>query len=139
MVDIFLIFACHLSCEMEPHSLFFIQWETLHGKPHFIFIGVLKGWPFQKDLAGTWSLLCYRKRWYFFPENIILYPRRKMKDDLSQKKYTEIWYFLQTFWKDGVFKIDHAGTWSFLYCLERWYFFPENIFFPWAESERWPS
>ena len=54
------------------------------------------------------------------------------------KKYTEIWYFLRTFWKDGLFKKGRAGTWSFLYYLERWYFFPKNIFFPWAGSERWP-
>ena len=25
-----LIFACHLSCKLEPHSLFSIQWETSH-------------------------------------------------------------------------------------------------------------
>ena len=49
------------------------------------------------------------------------------------KKYMEIWYFLQTFWSDGLFKKGRSGTWSFLYYLERWYFFPENtIFFPWA-------
>ena len=54
------------------------------------------------------------------------------------KKYTEIWYFLQAFWKYGLSKRCRAGTWSFLYYLERWYFFPKNmIFFPWAESERW--
>ena len=76
---------------------------------------------------------------FIFPKNMILHLRRKMKNDLSQKKYTEIWYFLQTFWKDGLFKRGHAGTWSFLYYLERWYFFSENIiFFPWAGSERWP-
>ena len=50
---------------MEPHSLFSIQWETLHGKPYFLFLDVLKRRSFQKDLAGTWSLLCYRKRWFF--------------------------------------------------------------------------
>ena len=53
------------------------------------------------------------------------------------KIYTEIWYFLQTFWKDGLSKKDRSATWCFLYYLERWYFFPENmIFFPWAETER---
>ena len=40
------------------------------------------------------------------------------------KKYTEIWYFLKTFWKYGIFWKGRAGTWSFLYYLERWYFFP---------------
>ena len=52
------------------------------------------------------------------------------------KKYMEIWYFFQMSWKDGLFERDCAGTWSFWYYLERWYFFPENmIFFPWEESE----
>ena len=55
------------------------------------------------------------------------------------KKYTEIWYFLQAFWKYGLSKRYRAGTWSFLYHLKRWYFFLENmIFLPWAESERRP-
>ena len=45
------------------------------------------------------------------------------------KIYMEIWYFLQTFWKDGLFKKGRSGTWSFLYYLERWYFFPENTIF----------
>ena len=53
------------------------------------------------------------------------------------KKYVEMWwYFLQMFWKDGLFK-NCAGIWSFLYYLERWHFFSENIFFPWKENERW--
>ena len=39
---------------------------TLHGKPCFLFPDVLKRWSFQKNSAGTWSLLYYRKRWYFF-------------------------------------------------------------------------
>ena len=41
---------------------------------------------------------------FLFPENIILFFRRKMKDDLSQKKYMKIWYFFQIFWKDGLSK-----------------------------------
>ena len=56
---------------------------------------------------------------FLFLENMILHLKRKTKDDLSQKKYTEIRYFLQTFWKDGLFKKGHAGTWSFLSYLER--------------------
>ena len=92
---------------------------------------------FPKNCAGIWSFLYYREIWYFFFPQIwsyILYGKWKM---IFLKKYTEIWYFLQTFWKDGPSKKGHAGTWSFLYYLQRWYFFPENmIFFPWAESER---
>ena len=74
---------------------------------------------------------------FLFPENMILDGKWKMI--FLKKKYTEIWYFVQTFWKDGLFKKGCAGTWSFFYYLKRWYFFPENfIFFPWAGSERWP-
>ena len=57
-----------------------------------------------------------------FRKNMIIPLKRKMKDDFSHEKYTEI-YFLQTFWKDGLFKKGRAGTWCFLYYLERWYFF----------------
>ena len=66
---------------------------------------------------------------FLFPENMIWHLRRKMKDDLSQKKYTEIWHFLQTFLKDGLFKKGHAGTWSFLYYLEKLYFFSKTWYF----------
>ena len=80
-------------------------------------------------------LVLSRKIMFLFPENMILQPRRKMKDDLSQKitqKY-DIFFKLsekmvfskrtapghdlsRVIWKDGIF-------------------FPENmIFFPWAES-----
>ena len=46
------------------------------------------------------------------------------------KKYTEIWYFLQMLRKDGLFSKDCAGTWNFLYYLERWYFFsPKTWYF----------
>ena len=87
----------------------------------------------------------YRERWYFFSMKIWCYPLDRKgkiiylkKQQQQQKKYTEIWYFFQMFWKDGLFKKSHAGIWSFLYCLERLYFSPQNmIFLPWAESERW--
>ena len=65
---------------------------------------------------------------FLFPENMILFFRRKMKDDLSQKKYMEIWYFLQMPRKDGLSKKNHAGIWSFLCYLERWYFFPGKYY-----------
>ena len=108
------------------------------------------------------------------------------------KKYNEIWYFLQMFWKDGLlkrialeydlsciiwedgiffpkacflieremkddfsreiqgntifssnvlkrwtFEKNRTGIWSFLYYLERWYFFFECMFFNWTGNERW--
>ena len=93
----------------------------------------------KKKCAGIWSFLYYRERWYFFFPKIWSYTLDGKWKMIFLKKYTEIWYFLQTFWKYGLSKGCRAGTWSFLYYLERWYFFPKNmIFFPWAESERWP-
>ena len=119
---------------------FFIHTDVLimlHGKPYFLFADVLKRWSFQKNRAGIWSLLYYGERWYFFFPKIWSCPLDGKWKKIFLKKYTEI-YFLQMFWKDGLFKRDCAGTWSFLYYLERWYFFPENmIFFPREESERW--
>ena len=66
---------------------------------------------------------------FLFPENMILFFRRKMKDDLSQKKYMEIWYFLQMPRKDVLSKKNRAWIWSFLYYLERWYFFSGKYIF----------
>ena len=61
-----------------------------------------------------------------------------MKDDLFQKKYKEIWYFLQAHQKEGLFKRGCAGTWSFLYYLKRWYIFSwKHDISSWAESQRW--
>ena len=45
------------------------------------------------------------------------------------KKYTEIWYFLQAYWKYGLSKRCCTGTWPFLHYLERWYFFSERSFY----------
>ena len=104
--------------------------HALHGKPYCPFPDVLKRWVFQNK--SRWNMIFVvlsRKMIFLFPKNMILHVRRKMKDDLSQKKYTEIWYFLQTFWKDGLFKKGRAGTWSFLYYLERLYFFPKTWYF----------
>ena len=77
------------------------------------------------------------KMMFLFPENMILPPDGKWKMIFLEKNYMEIWYFFQIFWKDIIFKKDHAGIWSFLYYLETWYCFPLNmVFFPWMENER---
>ena len=125
----------------SPLILGMCNWAySLHGKPCFLFTDVLKRYSFQKNCTGIWSFLYYRERWYSFLPKIWshhLSPRRKMKNHLSQKNYMEIWYFFQMFWKDGLFKKDHAGIWSFFYYLETWYCFPLNmVFFPWMENER---
>ena len=66
-------------------SIAFIQ-RTLHKKPYFLFPNVPKRSSFQKNCTRTWSFLYYQER-CFFPENMILFSRQKMKDDLSQKIY----------------------------------------------------
>ena len=74
---------------------------------------------------------------FLFPENIILFFRQKMKDDLSQQIHG-IWYFLQMPRKHGLSKKSRAGMWSFLYIWKDGGFFSENmIFFLWTENERW--
>ena len=58
---------------------------------------------------------------FLFPKNMILFFRWKMKDDLSPKKDMKIRYFLQIFWKDGLFikvalefkfYLDSSVTWQ---------------------------
>ena len=76
-------------------------------------------------------LVLLGKMTFLFPENMILYLRRKMKDDLSQKNTRKYDIFFKLAQK-MVFR-----TLFFMYYLERWYFFPEKmIYFPRAESER---
>ena len=70
------------------------------------------------------------KMTFLFSKNMILPLDGKWKMIFVKKKYTEIWYFLQMFRKDGLFKRDYyAGVWSLLYYLERWYFFPKTWYF----------
>ena len=59
-------------------------------------------------------LVLLEKMIFLFPENMILFFRRKKKDDLSQKKYMEIRCFLKIFWKDGLSKKSH---WNMIFCL----------------------
>ena len=98
----------------------------------------------KKNRTGVWSFLYYQERWYFFFPKIWPYTLDEKWKMIFLKKYMEIWYFLQAFWKDGLTKRSHAGTWSFLYYLERWYFFPKKmIFFPCTLGAQlgpvWPS
>ena len=98
---------------------------------------------FPKELR--WNIIFFKLsgNMIFFPPKIWSYPQMENEDDLSQKnqkKTREIWYFLEMFWKDGIFKKDCAGTSSFLYYLGGCYFFPENtvFFYPDGKWERWP-
>ena len=111
---------------------------TLHRKPYFPFPDVLKRWSFQKNCAGIRSFLYCRERWYFILPKIwsytlnwkwkMIFLKNTRKYDISFKR-SETMVFPKTtppandlsciIWKDGIF-------------------FPENIYFPWAESERRP-
>ena len=94
---------------------------------------------FPKKLRWNMIFFYYRERWYFLFLKIWSYTLDGKWKMTFLKKYMEIWYFLQASQKDGFSKRARAATWSFLYYLERWYFFPENmIFFHRAESETRP-
>ena len=77
---------------------------------------------FPKKLQ--WNFMYYQERWYFIFPEIWSYPLNEKK--ISKKTYDlkkkYIWYFLQMFWKDCLFKkIDLV--YFFFYYLERSNFF----------------
>ena len=109
-----------------------LMWRSLHGKSYFCFSRRPEKIVFPNN--SRWNVNFFvlsGKMIFLFPENMILPPDGKWRM-IFLKKYTEIWYFLQMFWKDGLFEKDRAGIWSFLYYLERWGVFPPNTgyFFP---------
>ena len=77
----------------------------------------------SKKIALKYDLSCciIWKDDISFSRNIILFFRRKIKDDLSQKNAWKYNIFFKCR-KKMVCKKDRAETWSFLYYLERWYF-----------------
>ena len=108
-----------------------LMWRSLHGKPYFFFQTSWKD-RLSKQFALECELFCIiGKDDISFSWKYDLTPDGKWRM-IFLKKYTEIWYFLQMFWKDGLFEKDRAGIWSFLYYLERWGFFPPKTgyFFP---------
>ena len=55
---------------------------------------------------------------FLFPENMVLFFRQKMKDDLSKKIHGNM-IFSSNFLKRWFFQKNRSGIWSFLYYLER--------------------
>ena len=104
---------------------------TLHEKPYFLFPNILKRWSSQKKWHWNMIFLVLSGNMIFLlPENMILFFRRKMKDDLSQK----------TTWKyDTFFKCSKKIVfpkkphWNFIFIVlsgkmraffpKIWYFF----------------
>ena len=83
---------------------------------------------FWKDDLSKKITLKSGKMMFHFPENMILFFRRKMKDDLSPKKYMEIWYILQMFQKDGLSEKIALEYDLSVYHDERWHFFFPKIY-----------
>ena len=93
--------------------------------------------PKQSHWNMIFLVVVSGKMIFFFPENIILFFRWKMKDDLSQKIHGNT-IFLSNAPKTLSFEKNRAGIWSFLYIWKDGFFFPENvIFFLSTENERW--
>ena len=108
-------------------------WKTI-----FSFSGRPEKMVFPKNCPGIWSFLYYRERRYYFFPKIWSYPLDGKWKMIFLKKVHGNMIFSSNVLKRWSFQKDCPGTWSFLYFLERWYFFPENvIFFLWAENERW--
>ena len=73
---------------------YFCSQCSLHEKPYFLFGNVLKISFFQK-MALEYDLCCIvMKDGICFPENMILFFRRKMKDVLSQKIRGNMIFFI---------------------------------------------
>ena len=128
------IFFCYMFLFCNDIDFASYADDTLHEKPCFLFPDVVKN-GHSKKIAPEYDLSCISgKDDIFFPENMILFFRRKMKDDLCRKKYMEIWYFLQMFWKDGLFK--KIALEYDLSCLiwKESIFFPENMIFPFGRK-----
>ena len=109
--------GCLLHCTENHISFFQTSWKD----------GLSQKIALEYDLSciiGKDDISLYRK--------YDLIPETENERWSFWKKCTEIWYFLQTFWKDGFSKRVRAGTWFFLYHLERWFFFSPNTwyFFP---------
>ena len=80
---------------------------TTARKTIFFFPYVLKRWSFQKNRTGFWSFFYYREIWYLFFPEMWSYPWAENEKWFFSKKYMDIWYFLQIFLKDGLFKKEH--------------------------------
>ena len=110
--------------------MIFIE-RTLHGKPYFPFCRRPEKMVFLKKLC--WNIIFLAllgKMIFLFPENMILYLRRKMKDDLSQKNTWRYDIFFEPSEK-MVFPRRTPPTHDLSCIIWRdGIFFPENIFFP---------
>ena len=93
---------------------------------------------FPKNYAGIWSFLHYRERWYFFFPKIWSYNLPGKWKMIFLKKIHGNMIFPSNFLKRWSFQKGPRRHMIFLVLSAEMVFFPENIFFPWAKSERRP-
>ena len=99
------------------------MWLYAARKTIFSFSGSPEKIVFPKKLRlNMIFLVSSGKVIFLFPKNMILPLGRKMKDDLSKKTHGNM-IFSSGVLKRWSFQKGHAGTWPFLYYLERWYLF----------------
>ena len=108
----------------------------LHGKSYLLFSDFLKRWSFQKNCARIWSYciigaddISFSWKYDLTPwtENERWSPSKK-KQKQKQNKKNETMTLSSNVLKRWSFQKNRAGIWSFLYYLERWYFFRKMIF-----------
>ena len=112
-----------------PRNLALGTFGNTAWKTKFSFSRRPKKMVFLKKIALEYDLSCIvGKDHVSFPNKMILHLRRKMKGDLSQKKYTKIWHFIQIFWKDGLFK--KGRRWDMIFLVLS----GKMVFFPWKHD-----
>ena len=88
----------------------------------------LESMVFPKQLHWNMIfLVASSRKIIFFPENMILFFRWKMKDDLSQKIHGNM-IFLSNASKAWSFQSNRTGIWSFLYIWKDGIFFPGKYY-----------
>ena len=131
---IFLVLSGKMIFLFPENIILFFRWkmkDDLSQKKYmeiwYLFQIVLKD-GLSKNIALESDLSCciiWKDDFFPPPKDMILFSRRKMKDDLSPKKYMETWYYSSNAPKRESFQKKYGtGIWSFLYYLERWYFSP---------------
>ena len=103
---------------------------SLHRKPYFLFLDVLKIWSFQKNCAGIWSFLYYRERpCFFFPKIWSDTLDGQWKMIFLKKKIHGNMTFSSNFLKRRSFQKGPRRDMIFLVLSGKMVFFPENMIF----------
>ena len=104
------------------------KWGSLQ-KAIFSFSKCSEKMIFPKNRTRIWSFLYYQERWYFFFPKISYYSLDGKGKMIFLKK--NIWNY-DIFFKCSErwsFQKKYIGIWTFLYYLERWYFFPRKTWY----------